>query len=241
MNPSLFAHQFRSLLRRRRLAGLLLLVLVPALILLAVGLAGDATGDLVAETIADGGAATFPIAALILAAATLRDERDGGTLPYVFLKPIERTTLAVTSVLAASAATGLLGLAAGATLLGATAVIGGDTSVAAAAVPLYVGAAAGYSALFVPLGYLLPRVVLIGLGYVILWEQVVARLVTGVANTSIWRFALSIYADLIGGDSLAEALGPVAPGLGGGVAKLVLVLALGLALLVWALRRRDAV
>jgi hypothetical protein len=96
--------------------------------------------------------------------------------------------------------------------------------------------------MFVPLGYLLPRIVLIGLAYVILWEQVIARLVTGVANTSVWRFALSIYADIAGDrEFFSEGLGPVAPGAWGGVAKIGVVVVLGVGLLTWALRRRDAV
>ena len=37
-----------------------------------------------------------------------------------------------------------------------------------------------------------------------------------------------------------ESLGPVAPGVGGGVAKIAAVVALGLAVLTWALKRRDA-
>jgi hypothetical protein len=35
-------------------------------------------------------------------------------------------------------------------------------------------------------------------------------------------------------------LGPVTPGVGGGLVKLGAVLVLGLAVLTWALRRRDA-
>lgn len=241
MTWTLFVHQFRTLLRRGRLIGLLLLAVVPAVIVLVVGLAEGAETGFVADAAGGIGATTFPIAALILAAATLRDERDGGTLPYLYLKPISRLRLASTSVLAAIAATGMIGLAATVALMGAAAAVGAGVGAAAAAVPLYLAASVGYSALFVPLGYLLPRVVLAGLAYVILWEQVIARLVTGVANTSIWRFALSIYANLIDSGALEEQLGPVTAGVWGGVAKIAAVAALGIALLTWALRSRDAV
>jgi hypothetical protein len=130
---------------------------------------------------------------------------------------------------------------AAAVTLGAT-VVGAGVGVGLAAVPTYLAAAVGYSAVFVPAGYLIPRVVLVGLGYVVVWEQIVARLVTGVANTSVWRFALSIYAELVprGGAELDGALGPVTPGAGGGLAKVAVVVALGVGALTWALRRRDA-
>jgi ABC-2 type transport system permease protein len=242
VSPTLLAHQFRTLLRRGRLIGLLLLAIVPAVIVLVVGLAEGPNPDLVADGVAGLASTTFPIAALILAAATLRDERDAGTLPYIYLKPISRFGLAVTSVVAAASATAVLGLTSAAALVGSAAVVGADMGAATASIPLYLAVAVGYSAMFVPLGYLLPRIVLIGLAYVILWEQVIARLVTGVANTSVWRFALSIYADIVGDqDLLSEALGPVAPGAWGGVAKIGVVVTLGVGLLTWTLRWRDAV
>jgi hypothetical protein len=57
----------------------------------------------------------------------------------------------------------------------------------------------------------------------------------------VWRTAMSIYADItaLSGDAL-DTLGPVAPGVGGGVLKLVGTVAVGVGVLTWALRRRDA-
>ena len=241
---ALFAHQFRSLIQGKRAIGLLLLAAVPGLILLVVGLSEDAAGASEIVAMAAGvGSTTFPIAALILAAATLRDERDQGTLPFIYLKPIGRTLLATTSIAAAVAATALIAVGATAAMSMAAAITGLSVSEAISTFPLFVGAAIGYSAAFVPLGYLIPRVILVGLAYVVVWEQIAARLITGVANTSIWRFALSIYGDITtaGADVLSETLGPVAPGVGGGVAKLAIVVIAGGLALTWALRRRDAV
>lgn len=241
MTGPLFWHQLTSLMRRRRLIGLALLALVPAAIILAVGLTGEGADNLVPEIVAEAGGSTFPIAALILAAATLRDERDAGTLPYLYLKPIGRPTMAMISILAAFVASAVLALVAWLAVLVAAAVVAAPMGEALATGPLFLAAGAGYSALFVPLGYTLPRVVLAGLAYVILWEQVLSRVVAGAANTSIWHFAVSIYADLIGGSGLDDFLGPVAAGVGGGMAKLGVVAVLGMALLTWALTRRDAV
>lgn len=247
MIAALYQHQVRTLLATKRARGLAILVLVPGLILAVVGSVEDSGSDalpavtlLIASTI-------FPIAVLILAAATLREERDAGTLPYLYAKPIPRPTLAAVAV--ASAATATLALAAVATLgLAAGAlIIGVSVAEALRTLSLFGAAAVGYSAVFVPAGFLWPRIILVGLGYVIVWEQIIARLVTGVANTSIWRIGVSIYADITttsGGDAadvFDVALGPVTAGSWGGLAKLAVVVALGIGLLTWILRRRDAV
>ncbi|HLU52745.1 MAG TPA: ABC transporter permease [Acidimicrobiia bacterium] len=239
---ALFRHHVRMLFRRGRLFLVTLLAVTPAGVLLIGGLADADPPTEIAGLVANIGARTFPIVALILASSTLRDERDDGTLPYLYMTPISRPVMAVTSIAAGITVTALVGVVAAAAITVAAAWIGADIGFGVAAFPAYVAAALGYAPLFVPAGYLVPRVILVGLGYVILWEQIVAYLVTGVANTSVWRFALSVYADLVpaGDGDLAEALGPVAPGVGGGVAKVAVVAVAGWLLLTWALRRRDA-
>src|SRR5690554_1508913 len=239
---ALFRHHVRMLFRRGRLFLVTLLAVTPAGVLLIGGLADADPPTEIAGLVANIGARTFPIVALILASSTLRDERDDGTLPYLYMTPISRPVMAVTSIAAGITVTALVGVVAAAAITVAAAWIGADIGFGVAAFPAYVAAALGYAPLFVPAGYLVPRVILVGLGYVILWEQIVAYLVTGVANTSVWRFALSVYADLVpsGDGDLAGALGPVAPGAGGGVAKVAVVAVVGWALLTWALRRRDA-
>lgn len=238
---TLFRHHVRMLTRPGRFLLTLALAALPGLIIL---INGAADPDLASEApgmVANVGATTFPIAALILASTTLREERDDGTLPYLYLTPIARPAMAATSIAAGVTVTALMGLVAAGAIVLSGALVGVDPAFGLAAVPTYLVAALGYAPLFVPAGYLIPRVILVGLAYVILWEQIVARLVTGVANTSVWRFSLSVYADLVPADGeLTNALGPVAPGAGGAVAKVLVVAVLGWLLLAWALRRRDA-
>jgi hypothetical protein len=107
---------------------------------------------------------------------------------------------------------------------------------------LFLAAGVGYAAIFVPLGYLVPRALLVGLGYILVLETILAFAVEGLAQFSIWRISLSIYAGLEEGfgEFAAQAMTPVTPGVGGGVAKLAAVLVVGLVVLTWALRRRDA-
>jgi len=107
---------------------------------------------------------------------------------------------------------------------------------------LFAAAAVGYAAIFVPLGYLVPRSLLVGLGYVVVVESILSNVVTGLAQLSIWRVALRLYADLTDtvGEAAQEVLGPVEPGLGEGMVIIAALMAVGLAVLTAALRYRDA-
>ena len=118
----------------------------------------------------------------------------------------------------------------------------GDVSIALPSLVLFVAAAVGYAAIFVPLGYLVPRSLLVGLGYILVVETILGNVVAGLAQISIWRIALSIYAGVEDafGEVAVESLGPVTVGVGGGIIKLAIVVLLGIGVLTWALRKRDA-
>lgn len=242
---TLVAHLYRRMMTRGRVIGLTVLSAVSGLTvwLAAPGNPTERQGAVYPEAVTSAGY-TFVIAILILTVGTLRDERDGGTLPYVYMKPIPRTRFAASSILGgASAALVIAVLAWLASVAGAIA--GGiEVEHALPGIVLFTSAAIGYAAIFVPLGYLAPRSLLFGLGYVVVLESIVGSLVSGVAELSIWRIATSIYADLAPEfpDQLADVvLGPVAIGVSGGLIKLGIALLLGWAVLTWALRRRDAV
>ncbi len=241
---TLAIHLYRRLMRRGRLISLIALSSVPALTywLAAFDAGPDRAADLYSNIIATVGF-TYAIAALILTVSTLREERDAGTLPYIYMRPIGRASMAVSSLIAGMAAA--LTLAVGgwlATVVAALAA-GVDVSVALPGIIQYAAAGIGYAAVFVPLGYLVPRAILVGLGYIIVVESILAAVVTGLANLSIWRIALSIYADVTehwDPQNAGDVLGPVAPGAGGGIVKLAVVLLIGLVTLTLALRHRDA-
>jgi hypothetical protein len=82
----------------------------------------------------------------------------------------------------------------------------------------------------------------VGLGYLILVELVLAPLVAGLAQISVWQIASSIYVDLLDTTALGEAdlLQAIDPGAGGGLIKLAVILFAGTGVLTWALRTRDA-
>lgn len=239
----LIAHLYRRTMRKGRLIGLTALSAVPAVlfpILISTGLEAADLVDAYVGVVTSAGY-TFAIAALVIAGGTLREERDSGTLPYIYMRPYSRLKLAMASVAAGAGAAVTLGLAAWGLTIITGLLVGAGMSITGPAITLFVPAAIGYAAVFVPLGYLYSRSLLIGLGYVLVGETILAFVIPGLAQLSIWRIALSIYASFeeFGTDALV-GLGPVSPGAGGGVAKLTAVLVLGVAILTWALRKRDA-
>lgn len=230
-------------MRRGRVIGLLVLSSVPALVFWLASMdEPEAELALTYSAVLAGPAYTYAIAALILTVATLRDERDGGTLPYIYMRPMSRLSFSISSVSAGAAAA--LVIAVGAWTMTALVgfFIGAGLDITLPGLAMFIAAGIGYSAIFVPLGYLVPRALLVGLGYIIVIESVLAAFVTGLAQFSIWRIALSIYADIAleAGPFIDDTLGPVTAGVGGGVAKLAIALVIGIGALTWALRSRDA-
>ena len=243
VNPVVVAHLFRRVLRPGRTVGLGLLAATAGIVYGLVALAGETDDPAVAyhEVVAFLTGPTLSIAVLVIAAAVLGEERDAGTFPYLYLRPIRRGVLAASALAAGLAAAVVLAVAGWMVGWVASWLAGAPATAAVAALGAYVAAAVGYAAVFVPLGYLVPRAVLVGLGYVFVWEGIVATLVEGAAQASVWRIAMSVYADLVelpGG--AAAVLGPVVPGVWGAAGKVAGVAAVGWAVLWWALRTRDA-
>jgi len=244
MNAALVRHLVWRTLRGKRLIGTAALASVAG-VAAWVSMAGvdtPASTDIYRTIMASVPAATLSIALLIVTSATLRDERDGGTLPYVFLSPISATGFAVSAAVAAlsaALAVAFIGWLPG--WIGAG-VMTGSWSLGLPALGLYALASIGYSAFFLPLGYLFDRSLIIGLAYIFVWEGILATAVSGLGPSSIWRIAMSAYADLdtLPPDAL-DVLGTVEPGRWGAVATVVILFGLGTAVLAWAVRSRDAV
>lgn len=244
MNLTLTRHLLGRMLRGKRLLGAVALASVAG-VTAWVAMTGDGGPAALEEyqvLVSTVPAATLSIALLILGTAALRDERDGGTLPFVFLTPVSAATFAVSAWAAAAVGSTLVAIAGWVPGWIGTSLVTGSWSAAAPALSLYVGAALGYSAIFVPLGYLFGRSLLVGLGYVFVWEGILANVVPGLGASSVWKLCLSIYADLdeLPSDAL-EALGAVEAGKWGGAAAIGGLAIVGAVVLTWAVRTRDAV
>lgn len=238
---TLGVHLYRRVMRRGRLIGLVALSSVPALAFwLSAYDSGPGEAAVLYSDILARLGFSYAIAVLILTVAILREERDAGTLPYIYMRPIGREAMAASSIAAGIAAALTLALAGWAVSLLAVLAVGAPADTSLTGLVQYAAAGIGYASVFVPLGYLVPRSILVGLGYIIVVESILAEVVTGLAQVSIWRIALSISADVGGNENPGEMLNSITPGIGGGIAKLAVVLVLGFGVLVWALRRRDA-
>lgn len=203
----------RQLLTRARVIGLVALGAIVVAIAVAVGRADDVTDADAVRVISEVGfTLVVPIVALVFAAASLGDLRDDRTLVYLWLRPMDRWPIVVGAWLA-SITISLpltvipLGIAAialdvGSGLLGAT--------VLAAVVGVI-----AYAALFVLGGLLLKNAIVWGVGYVLIWEGVVAAFGSFPARLSIRGYTRSILTSQTGIDldlgDLGTAAGTIAP------------------------------
>jgi ABC-2 type transport system permease protein len=240
---TLTRHFYTRMMRKGRVIGLLALASVPGLVFWLVGFDTRARElpTLYTDIVASVGY-TYAIAALILTVATLREERDNGTLPYVYMRPIPRSVIALAAMAAGIGAAATIAVGGWLATVVATFAVGADLAVALPGIVLFLAAAFGYGAILVPLGYLVPRSLLVGLGYIVVVETILANVVDGIAQLSIWRISMSVYAGVESdlGSVAKDVLSPVAAGAWGGIAKLLGVFTVGLVILIWALRRRDA-
>jgi ABC-2 type transport system permease protein len=212
----------RQLISRGRVAALLLVGAVVSAVAVAVG-AADATSD-PTETgvrlISDLGFTTLvPIVALVFATAALGDLREDGTLVYLWLRPVDRWPVVVGAWLAALTASLPLTLI---PLTLSSAVVGSGAGLVGATLLAGVVGVVAYSAVFVLAGLLLKNAIVWGLGYVLIWEGIVAAFGSFAAKLAIRGYTRSILTaitdvDLDLGD-LSLTVGVVMPLLAAGVA-----------------------
>lgn len=234
----------RQLVAGKRIWVLVAMAVFPGVMMLLAG--RSMTDDRAYEFLNEGPIAltilvVIPITSLILGSAALGDERRGDTLSFLALRPMARWRIVAAKAASAwlvSAAIAAAGAMAAAASLG---LLTGDWSLVVPMAVLAVVNAAGYIAIFIPLGYLTERAVLIGLAFVFLWESGLSIGVDALAPFSISRIGLSAYAGLAPDTAvlLEEPLGTVVPGAGGALAKTVVLVVIGVAFTAALLKRRD--
>ena len=221
----------RGLLGRRRSLGVVALAAAPVLVAAIIAVAGG-LGDReelafdVFSTITLG--LVVPLAALILGTAALGTLIDDGTIVYLLVKPVPRWKVVLAAMLVGGAAT--------AALTATAALLAGLLLLGFASPGLLVGMVAGsilasvlYVAVFVTLSVFTGRALVVGLGYVLVWEGFVTSLLPGTRILSIREYALAVVAAFAGEASGAAGRAsvdlPVALALS--VAVLVIAFALG--------------
>ena len=230
----------RQLLGRRRASLILLLALIPVLVAVLYRVSSDRVDPLPVE-FAPGMldvlmlAAVLPLAALIFGTGALGSEIEDGTAVYLLTKPIERWRIVAVKIAVAAAAT--IAVTLPATVLASLIALGGDERrlTLAFGVAVTVGAVA-YCSLFVALSVRTSRALLIGLGYVVVWEAIVPSIFDGTRWFSVRQYMLGI-ADLI---STAPRFALEAD-LGGGSAVIAATILTGLSIFTaaWLLNRFE--
>ncbi|HSJ70399.1 MAG TPA: hypothetical protein VLA29_02005 [Acidimicrobiia bacterium] len=240
---ALFTVSFGQALPLRRTIMLVLLELAPVTIYLLA--TSSRTSEAAFQGLVEIGASTFfalvlPVVAIVIAAGALGNERRDLTLSFIALRPLPRTGIAATKLAAAIAAAGVVNLV-GAVALGVAHTVryGGSGGVVVALIFGTVVATAAYASLFLPLGFLTDRAVIIGMGYLLVFENGVIFALSGLILLSPWRFGASVFADRLDGARiyLGDAVGSLSTGRV--LITLAIYVAASLVGTTWLLRHRD--
>lgn len=194
MNPVIAGITLRQLLSRRRTILLLLLGAVLVLVAVIYRLAGDGRDDLdfTSGLLNNLGlAALMPLVALLFGTSAIGSELEDGTAVFLLAKPISRWTILLTKLAVALACSILITCVPIAVAGLVAAGGGGDGLVIGFTVAAAFGSAV-YCALFVFLSLVTTRALVIGLGYVLIWEGVLAGLFAGTRTFSVRQYSLSL-------------------------------------------------
>ena len=222
----------RALVGRRRTVLIALLAWLPVLLGILVRVGGgrpDAPPILDALVIRT----VCPLVALVVGTGVIGSEIEDGTLVFQLVKPVPRSVTAVGKALVAAVLTAILivppvvvtGL-----LLGGFGPDAIQTSVGFAVAALVGGTA--YAIGFTALGVVTSRALIVGLGYTLIWEGVLAGILEGTRFLSVRQATLGVASSLTGDDVGSDPLG-----IGVSVVILTVVIVGGLLVTASALRR----
>lgn len=229
---ALVAVTLRGLLGRRRTFLMVLLAGLPILVGLLIRFGGgrsDAPEILDALVIRT----VLPLIALVFGTAALGSEIEDGTAVFLLTKPVARWRIALAKSGVAAVLTAAL-VVPPIVLTGLLVEGFGGESLATAfgfALAAIAGGTA-YAVAFAALGVITSRALVVGLGYTLLWEGVLAGLLDGTRFMSIRQGTLGLAAALTGDDAGVDVLGPLVS-----VAILVVVVVGGFLITTRALMR----
>ncbi len=195
-NPVLAGLTFRQALAKRRWLIVTLLAALPVVVSALTRIYGTVDDEPLAMVA--GGLSgliltvVVPFIALILASSSFGAEIDDGTVIYLLAKPISRTEIVITKLVVTALICIVLGsastLVSGMIMmrgLDATRLVLGFTA----------GAALGaflYSAIFLALGLITKRGLLVGLVYLVVWEGTLGRFFKGTRVLSVRQYMLAL-------------------------------------------------
>lgn len=232
MNRALLRFYLRTLLGRRRVlaaGGFCLLPVVVAGLVRLAGSPGETEATIVNLSTFLVVAVVLPIVALVFGTAVIGSAIEDRTIVYLLATPVERWRLAVLGVGVAVGLTVGFVVAGG---LAAVVLLGVDRGLLWP-IPVLSGGwllgALCYGSLFVALGTLTSRALVIGLLYVSLWEGSLSSLFPGAGVISVRRYIEAVTAglgDLAAVPASSLPRGELAPGDGVLLAVVVTCIAL---------------
>lgn len=183
----------RALVGRRRTILMLLLAAIPILVGLIVRANGTGVRD-VGSTL-DGLVirVVLPLVALVFGTAALGSELEDGTAVHLLTKPIRRSTIVLAKITVAGTLTAALLVPS--TVLAGILLARTGTDPLATTFAIALGVLAGsfvYVAIFVALSVVTSRGLLIGLGYALIWEGILAGLLPGSQVFSVREYVRGI-------------------------------------------------
>jgi len=234
----------RQLLGGRRLLVLALLGTVPAIVTWLS--TQNRSADSVFEVYHEGAMITMflivmPIVSIVLGSAALGDERRDGTLSFLVVRPLPRSAITFAKFAAAWIASAAVAMLSGALASTAASLRLSDWSTMAPTLMALALSAGCYAAVFMVLGFLTSRAVLVGLIYLFVWESGIAFAASSLANVSLFRIGLTAYAAMLPEATplLSDPLAALEPGTGGAIAKLAGLAAICAMTTTFLMRRRD--
>ena len=197
-----------QLTQRRRYVVVLLLALVPVLIAAAIEVFATLTAserldihDAVTDRLLI--STVLPVAALLLATATLGDEVEDQTLGYLALKPIARWRIALPKLAATALAVGIPVAVSG--VVASLLITEGDLATSVATGLGVIVGTTVYAVVFGWGGLASRQAIAFGLAYVFLWEFSISGLFAGLRYISVRQYALGTISGL-DGDRLQDTV-----------------------------------
>ena len=187
INSTITKLALQALLGRRRFWVLvafpvLMLALTGALTAMADGDAGFSLVEILGLPL------VLPLVAILASSAVLGPEVDDGSVVYLLSKPVNRHVVAVSKWVVAWATTIVVG--AGSLLVAGLVAGGGEEAIAWFVAAVAAGTA--YSALFLALSALTRHAVVIGLVFVLIWENLLGSILSGIAWLSVTAWGVRI-------------------------------------------------
>lgn len=149
----------------------------------------------------------IPLATLILATGALGNEIADRTLTYLVLKPIARLRIVLEKFAGLTLVIGVTFIIGVAATWAIVAGAGEDVGVRAliAMLAALVAGVIAYGAVFLLVSLIVPRALVAGIIYILLWESLLARFIPGIRILSIRHFTQSIFTGTLSDPSVTIA------------------------------------